>query len=343
VSGPTARLIDIDDPAWSETVASVPHDIYHLPAYAKVSADHERGQAHAVLVEDSGRSMLLPLVIRDLGGGATDATSPYGYPGPIGTGVRDVHFLTAAFAQASEALRGAGSVSLFVRFHPLLNGAPPPGSGTVVDHGETVEIDLGLTSQERWRQMRENHRRDIRRATKDGFDARLETSDEAFATFQDLYQGTMSRLGASPYYRFDRAHFQALRSALGTRLWLAMVRVHGEPAAAGLFFREAGVVQYHLSGSDARYLDHQPTKLMIDAVARWAKERGDRRFHLGGGVGAADDALLHFKAGFSPLRHRFVTLRRVLDDAEYRRRVRLSGANTQPEDGSGYFPAYRRR
>lgn len=339
----TARLIDVHDPAWAELLARVPHDVYHLPAYTRLSADHERGTARAVLVTDARRSMLLPLVIRGIDSGVTDATSPYGYPGPIGTDMDDADFLTAAFAQASASLRESGAISLFVRFHPLLNEVLPSGSGTVVDHGETVEIDLGRTSDEIWRQTRENHRRDIVRAARAGFVAGIESGDVALATFHGLYRDTMARLGASRYYRFDAAHFEALRAALGSRLWLVVVRVHGEPAAAGLFFREAGIVQYHLSGTDVRYRAHQPTKLMIHEVARWAQEHGDRRFHLGGGVGSADDALFHFKAGFSPLRRRFVTLRLILDEVEYRRRAGLVETGTGPYDASGYFPAYRRR
>ncbi len=154
MSEPTARLIGIRDPAWAELVSRVPHDVYHLPAYTGISADLERGSAQAVLVEDGGRSMLLPVVVRGLDGGATDATSPYGYPGPIGTHMDDGAFLTAAFARASEALRTSGGVSLFVRFHPLLNPVLPQGLGSVVDHGDTVEIDLERTEEELWHQTR---------------------------------------------------------------------------------------------------------------------------------------------------------------------------------------------
>lgn len=39
--------------------------------------------------------------------------------------------------------------------------------------------------------------------------------------------------------------------------------------------------------------------------------------HLGGGLGAADNSLFLFKAGFSPLRHRFCTLRIVAAEDRY--------------------------
>lgn len=335
------RLIGPGDTAWRDVVSTVPHDIYQLPAYADVSAGHEVGTAQAVLVEDGNRWLLLPVVIRTIDTSARDATSPYGYPGPVGSDTGDPGFLASALVEAGRALRDVGAISLFVRFHPILNPVLPVGVGTLVDQGETVTIDLDLPLEVIWQQTRENHRRHVKQALRAGHLATLEEGEEAFLVFQRLYSDTMARLGASPYHRFDRAYFDRLREGMGDRLWVAVVNIAGRTAAAGLFLREAGFVQYHLSGTDAQYAHHQPTKLMIHAVTRWAKERGDRWFHLGGGVGSAADSLLHFKAGFSPLRHRFVTLRMVLDEDEYRRRVRFHDPALDPGDASGYFPAYR--
>ena len=85
-------------------------------------------------------------------------------------------------------------------------------------------------------------------------------------------------------------------------------------AAAALFVETSGIVQYHLAGSDERYSRDRPTKILMNAVRSWAQERGDVRLHLGGGVGGADDSLMHFKAGFSDERHVFQTLRVVVDE-----------------------------
>lgn len=60
-----------------------------------------------------------------------------------------------------------------------------------------------------------------------------------------------------------------------------------------------------------------PTTLETDCVRQWAKARGNRVLHLGGGVGAAKDPLFEFKAGFSPGRWRFQSLRLVSDPALY--------------------------
>jgi hypothetical protein len=74
--------------------------------------------------------------------------------------------------------------------------------------------------------------------------------------------------------------------------------------------------------------------------------RGDEFLHLGGGLGASsDDSLFMFKSGFSPVRHRYDTLRVIADEPAYRRlvedRARQEGVAPSHLFSSGYFPAYR--
>jgi hypothetical protein len=304
--------------------------------------------------------MFLPLVIRPIPGSTTDATSPYGYPGPLAWGDGGPGFFSAAFEAGIERLRSERVVSLFVRLHPLLDAEPPVGVGTLVTHGETVSIDLTLPADELWANIRNNHRRDIGKAVRLGYVARMDGRWEHFETFVRLYRETMERLSAEERYMFDEAYFRKLRDALGPSLSLWVVLYEDIVAAAVLFVETAGIVQYHLAGSDERYAHARPTKLLIHTVANWAKERGDRRLHLGGGVGGADDSLMHFKAGFSDDRHVFRTLRVVIDEGEYARLVSAVGAAGDgaqvgatedgaqvgaagdPTDLGGFFPLYRK-
>ena len=73
----------------------------------------------------------------------------------------------------------------------------------------------------------------------------------------------------------------------------------------------------------------------------WAKARGNRWYHLGGGRGGESDSLLHFKTGFSPLRLPYETVRVVLRDKDYRDLVAERQPQVDAGDGSGYFPRYR--
>lgn len=117
------------------------------------------------------------------------------------------------------------------------------------------------------------------------------------------------------------------------------MRIEDEPAAAGIFTEVDGLVQYHLSGARAARRRQQPTKLLLDEVRRWAAEQGYHTLHLGGGVGAQEDSLYRFKAGFSKRRHDFFTWRIVPDPSRYERLCASTGVDAD----TGFFPAYRQR
>ena len=336
-----AKLLAADDPTWAALLSDARHDFYHLPGYASVCAAQEGGEANAIVVADGDRSLLLPLVIRPISGGGRDATSPYGYPGPIVSESADPSFVTDALGSAMNLLASKGIVSVFVRLHPILNASPPGGCGELVQHGETVDIDLTVPEEELWRQTRPNHRTQINRAVRAGRTVAFDDGWTRFEAFKRLYRGTMSEVSASSYYFFDDAYFDDLRDALRERIHLCVVETEGSIAVAGLFVETDGIVQYHLSGSDPAYAREGLTKLMFHHVRTWAKARGNRHFHLGGGLGAADDPLLHFKAGFSPLRRPFHTLRAVLDAGEYQRHVQARAAEVGSPLSAEFFPAYR--
>ncbi|MGO9179874.1 MAG: peptidoglycan bridge formation glycyltransferase FemA/FemB family protein [Candidatus Limnocylindrales bacterium] len=336
-----AEYLDVDAPGWVAFLKENRHDFYHLPAYGAVSATQEDGMCQALMVEDGSNRLLLPLVMRDLPAGRRDAVSPYGYPGPLVSGPEEKSFLPAALTKGIQALQEDMVVSAFVRLHPLLNTIVPNGIGEIVEHGHTVSVDLTLTERALWEQTRSDHRRDIKRALRSGCVAHMDETWGHFKTFCRLYRRTMRRRSAASYYMFDDTYFEGLRAALGDRIHLCVVEIAGAVAAAGLFVETCGIVEYHLSGSDEAFSGVRPTKLMLHFVEHWAKERGNVRLHLGGGVGGRDDSLQQFKTGFSPLAHPFRTLRIILDEPEYRRLVLARGPGLDPGAHDPFFPAYR--
>jgi len=96
-------LLDVDAPEWEAVLRAARHDCYHLPAYLALCAGQERGRPCAPYVTDDPRTLLLPLVIRGIPGGGFDATSPYGYPGPVGTATDDPAFLRVALVAGGAA------------------------------------------------------------------------------------------------------------------------------------------------------------------------------------------------------------------------------------------------
>lgn len=335
------RLLRPGAPEWAGALSRMTHDFYHLPSYAAMQADWEGGQATALYVCDGRDELLMPLLVRPIPGGGRDARTPYGYAGPVTTAPADRAFVEASLLAGTEFLAAEGLVSLFARLHPILNADLKENVGTIVTHGDTVVVDLSLSVDELWRQTRSGHRTEISAAKRSGQRVVFDTRERHHEDFCRLYQETMSRLDASQEYRFDSTYFDKLRRVMGDRVHLVAVELDGKTAAAALFVETCGIVEYHLSASDERFRKANATKLMLHEVRLWAKARGDRYLHLGGGVSGANDALVHFKAGFSRLRRLYRTLRVVLSPEDYRRLRGSDRAVSSEDEDSGYFPAYR--
>jgi hypothetical protein len=227
----------------------------------------------------------------------------------------------------------------------------PEGVGQLVRGGDTISIDLTLSAAELWHQTRANHRIQINRALRAGRTPVPDVGWAHYDAFKRLYGATMTRVAATRSYRFDEAYFDGLRAALGDHLKLWIVEIDGALATAGLFVETCGIVQYHLSGAEPAFARDGLMKLMVHFVRSWGKERGNSEFVLGGGVASAEDSLFHFKAGFSPRRHPFHTLRVVVDEDAYARLVglhervvlgaRRSAVGALAHADSRFFPAYR--
>jgi lipid II:glycine glycyltransferase (peptidoglycan interpeptide bridge formation enzyme) len=118
-------------------------------------------------------------------------------------------------------------------------------------------------------------------------------------------------------------------------------------AAAMVFVEYQGLVHAHLAGSNDELKRLSPLKVLLDDVRRWAQERGDRVFHLGGGRSGKDDSLLAFKGRFSPRRHVFYVGRWVLDPSAYRalheQRSSYAAQVGLVPDEEEFFPSYRAR
>jgi len=163
----------------------------------------------------------------------------------------------------------------------------------------------------------------------------MDDTGEHIDRFITLYLETMRRKNAAPEYFFSRDYLSGLWQHLRGHVHLGVVEVDGLIVCAGLFGESSGIVQYHLSGTEGQALQLSPLKILIDYARRWATRRGATVLHLGGGVGGAQDSLMHFKSGFSDRRNLFKTWLVVLDEQRY---TELSGKEL---GSTGFFPAYR--
>jgi hypothetical protein len=338
-----ACLIEPGDAIWTDILRRTAYDFYHLPEYVSLCAEQEGGEPLALHVQGGDRELLLPLVLRPVQTGSWDVTSPYGYPGPLLVNTSPAEaFLDQAMRHGIALLKEQHVISMFVRLHPILNRDFEVRVGTPVRHGDTVDVDLTLSTDEIWSGMRKSHRSQIKKLELEGVTVLMDDSLRYFAKFRELYHRTMDRVSADAYYYFDERYFDGLRSALGDRLCLAVVLVDGEVACTALVVRTGEIVQLHLSATDERFHAGY-AKVLRHRLILWAKDRGATWFHLGGGLGRPNDSLLEFKGGFSPRREVYRTLRVIIRPEDYAAIALSRDPTADPTVATDFFPLYRRR
>ena len=186
-----AEFLEADAPTWMHALGRVRHDVYHLPEYVRFAARwQERGRPLAFVAEDRHRQFFLPVIVRPIPPTITgnerplfDASGPRGYPGPLvssSAGLEDHGFLDAAVQAFAEVASAESIVSAFIRLHPLLSPTRDllGHTGSIVEHGDSVSIDLTLSEAELWRNTRRDHRSGINRAIRRGYAARIDETWE---------------------------------------------------------------------------------------------------------------------------------------------------------------------
>lgn len=143
----------------------------------------------------------------------------------------------------------------------------------------TLRIDLRRDDAALLGAMGAMRRRNIRKALRAGFDV---GEDRDVAAFHRLHAATASRQGFIPVSLDNlQAQYEALAPAGRCVTFIAR---HGGVPVAGLWLtRFAGTVTWKLSGWNAS--DAAPpnaNEAVHWAMIRWARERGDRTYDLGG-------------------------------------------------------------
>jgi hypothetical protein len=150
-----------------------------------------------------------------------------------------------------------------------------------------------------------------------------------------VYERTMRRAGASPFYFFPQHYWDALRGGVG--LVRVDVRRRGELLASVLGMGEPPWLHYHLGASTDAARGTGASHLALYSLACWGREHGFATLHLGGGVGGREDSLLEFKLRFAPQGRVGVSIGKAVHDLDAYLRL----TNAAAVDWDAFFPAYR--
>jgi len=187
-----------------------------------------------------------------------DVITPYGYGGPAGRHVREF------WLAYEEWCRTNGVLTTFVRFHPLYANAREAPI-RVEPLAPTVAWRLGQADLAAG--MHLNHRRAVRKAQKAGVTV---TSDEGVGEFVPLYEETMRRAAASPFYFFSSAYWRGLERATVARF---DAQLDGAVVASALCLASPPWLHYDLGASSDEARRIGAMHLLFLEAATWARER----------------------------------------------------------------------
>lgn len=349
------EVLKVEDPLWQKTLDQIDHDVYHLSEYVKIDAQRTQTFPEAFLLQDKDKILFVPYLLRSCSDiidirqrNTYDVISPYGYPGILMSeaAYETPKFAEVAIEQFRQTLKERNVCSAFLRLHPILGDrfAKTFKSGFLQENGQTVSIDLTLDEEQIWAKTRKGHQSTINKCIRLGMTGKTVSFADHMDEFIAIYNETMDRVSAKGTYYFGREYFQGLLE-LGDKLHLGIIKLEGETICSCLFFESCGIVQAHLGGTRTEFLKQSPFNLMLHYMRLWAKDRGNKYLHIGGGVGGKKDNLYTFKSGFSKQRHNFYTLRAVVDDNRYKDllkfRAKTINKSVQDLEKSSFFPAYR--
>lgn len=242
-----------------------------------------------------------------------DIESVYGYSGPVAN-TDDIEFLSRFDEIFCSFCKDNNIVAEFIRYNPLIKNENVFSSCVPIHNRLTIEIDLSPEIDDIWmNQISTRNRNVIRRCYKNGL--LVELSDD-YDSFRSIYYETMNKVNAESFYYFNDSYFNSISESDDYKLFV--VKKDDVIIAAAIFMGYGYNFHYHLAGSRKEYLNLFPNNILIWEAIKFAKNKGFKRLHLGGGLtDSEEDNLFRFKAKFSNNRLDFFIGKRVHDNDKY--------------------------
>lgn len=270
-----------------------------------------------------------------------DWETPYGYGGPLTDKPISEEAEKAFKAELIELCRERKVVSLFVRFHPLLeNFKALPNVVETRYLRDTIAIDTSSLDTI-LSNMESGNRNKMRKAAKRGISIIKKPIDD-YGEFLEMYKETMNKHDADEFYTFDESYFEYQKS-FGDDAFFFYAVYEDTIIAGTLMYVTDKYMHYHLGGSRMEYRNLFSNNLLFYEASRYACEHGIKKLHLGGGM-SADDSLFAFKKQFNKNgRHPFVVGRMIFDKNAYEHLLRIRKELDKDFDTeNGFMIQYRR-
>jgi hypothetical protein len=290
---------------WSRLWRAWPgREVFAHPGYGQLFA-RPGDRLVCVVGEEDRATILLPLVLRPLaaepwsrpGESRWDAITPYGYGGPFtwGPGPRDDAAFWSNYERWCAAQRIVSTfarLSLFPEQRPALPVTPQVRSPNVVR-----ALAGGLDAI--WSDYAHSVRTNVRAAERAGVVVEVDRTGARLDAFLAVYDHTMRRRAAAPFYFFPRSFFEVLVERLATQFAFVHALAGGEIVSSELLLSSEGRVYPFLGGTRADAFPLRPNDALRHHTIAWAISQGKSAYVLGGGL-EPEDGIFRHKRAFAP-------------------------------------------
>ena len=315
------------------------YDLYHTYDYHFISKKAD--ETPILIVYSHGNIMIaLPLLIRKISNSNYyDATSVWGYAGPLQNGISNDFNNSKFKEQLNDYFLRNNIISVFSRLNPfvpyqniILNNI-----GSINEIHKVVNIDLTKTLEEQRAIFSKTTKRYLNKYKK-LFEFRISHEKKDINSFKELYYENMDRVNAKEDYYYKDEYFNDFlnNSDFKADLILATLKETNQIVSGAIMTKTNNIIQYHISGTKTEYLHLTPIRHIIDEIRIKSTIDNYTFFNLGGGLGNYDDDLFRFKSSFSKDFKPFTIWKYIVNEIAYTNLVK-----ERVNDSREFFPAYR--
>jgi len=338
------QLIKItESDKWDSIVKSFNnYDVFYLSGYTKAFMLHGDGEPLLIYYNDGLTKAINVVMKRDIAKSEPfkgklplntwfDLSTPYGYGGFLveGENTKDVEDSYVDFCKEQ------GFVSEFVRFH-LFNNYTSFFKGESDSHTRNVVRLLDISVDDMLMDFEHKVRKNLKKANNAGLEIAIDKTGKMLDEFLKIYYGTMDRNSAQSSFFFSEEFFQTIQTLDDNYVYFHVL-YEGKVISTELVLYGTENSYSYLGGTNHDYFDLRPNDFLKFEIIKWAKEKGLKRFVLGGGYGE-DDGIFKYKRSFAPNGlYDFYVGRRIFNEGKYNELLNIRG-NLQ---SSSFFPLYR--
>jgi hypothetical protein len=341
-------IVPIEESAkWDSIVKSFDrYDVYYLSCYAKAYERIGDGKPLLFYYESDTAKAMNVVMKRDIAESKPflgkleknrwfDLSTPYGYGGFWIEG-EDCESLEKEYV---ELCKEKGYISEFIRFH-LYTKYTDVFEGKIESCTGNVVCPLDPDMEDIIKGFEHKVRKNMKRAHTAGLQVEIDEEGRRLKDFLDVYYGTMDRKDAKSYYYFPEEFFHTINELKENTVYIHVLYEDKVISTELILYGKENGYSF-LGGTDSRYFHLRPNDFLKVEAIKWLKEKGLKRFVLGGGYGK-DDGIFRFKKSFAPDNiRRFYIGKRIFNREKYDEIMAIRNGERGFQCNNGFFPQYR--